>query len=59
MQVIGAASGDHVDDGPRVPAEFRIEIVGNDPEFLSGIGVDAKDTASRTRNGSVVVVDTV
>jgi hypothetical protein len=59
MQVIGPASCDHVDNRSRVPAEFRIEIVGNNPEFLSGVRVDAEDTASRARNRSVVVVDAI
>ena len=45
MESVGAALGDHVDDGAGVTAVFRIEVIGDDAEFLGRFRIRAEHSA--------------
>ena len=59
MELVGAATGDDVDDGAGVASEFGIESVGDDAELLGGVGIGGGKAAGDAGDGGVVVVGTV
>ena len=56
---IGTALGHDVDDGAGVAAVFGIEGVGDDAEFLSGIGIGIQNAVGNAGDRGIVIINTV
>ena len=59
VELVASTLGHHINNGACVPPIFRIEVVGDDAEFLRGIRVGTERPIRNARHRCVIIVHAV